>query len=182
MVHERHDPASLTPAERSVVEECVTGASNHEIAETLSLSEATVRTHLTHAYAKLGVTGRARLIAKWGRSGRNRHKDTRRTATKAVWAGICAVLIVFAIGVASSIGRALSIGAAMPAGGRPGVRTFSGMNPPAPLAAPQHLAGSDVVGVALSVAAGVAPYVALLLAALALAGLFVVVSSTGKKA
>jgi hypothetical protein len=35
-----------------------------EIAVQLSVSEATVRTHLTHVYAKLGVRGRHELLAR----------------------------------------------------------------------------------------------------------------------
>lgn len=39
------------------------GTPNREIARTLFISEATVKTHLTHLYAKLGVNDRAAAVA-----------------------------------------------------------------------------------------------------------------------
>ena len=39
------------------------GYSNRQIAEALSISEATVKNHLTNIYSKLGVKGRAGAIA-----------------------------------------------------------------------------------------------------------------------
>lgn len=39
------------------------GTSNREIARVLFISEATVKTHLTHLYAKLGVNDRAAAVA-----------------------------------------------------------------------------------------------------------------------
>jgi DNA-binding CsgD family transcriptional regulator len=39
------------------------GKTNKEIARALFLSERTVETHLTHAFRKLGVKGRAGLAA-----------------------------------------------------------------------------------------------------------------------
>jgi DNA-binding NarL/FixJ family response regulator len=39
------------------------GASNREAAERLFISEATVKTHLVHIYAKLGVNDRAAAVA-----------------------------------------------------------------------------------------------------------------------
>ncbi|WP_051703795.1 LuxR C-terminal-related transcriptional regulator [Glycomyces sp. NRRL B-16210] len=53
--------ASLTPTELSVVELAVTGMTNPEIAGKLFMSRATVKTHLSHAYAKLGVANRTQL-------------------------------------------------------------------------------------------------------------------------
>lgn len=61
--------ASLTPAERSVVELAVRGLSNPEIAAELFIGRGTVKTHLAHVYAKLGVanrTGLARSAAEHG--------------------------------------------------------------------------------------------------------------------
>lgn len=53
----------LTPAEQAVLDEALTGAPARDIAETLSLSEATVRSHLSSMYLKLGVSGRVALLA-----------------------------------------------------------------------------------------------------------------------
>ena len=59
----RAPQAELTRAERVVLEVLLTGAHNRQIADELSLSEATIRTHLTHIYSKFGVDGRAALLA-----------------------------------------------------------------------------------------------------------------------
>ena len=56
-------PASLTPAEERVTAQLLTGQTTAQIAEALFVTEATVRTHLTHVYAKLGVRGRVELLA-----------------------------------------------------------------------------------------------------------------------
>ncbi|MFI6167668.1 LuxR C-terminal-related transcriptional regulator [Nocardia sp. NPDC051052] len=53
--------ASLTPMERSVVALAVDGLSNPEIAARLFISRGTVKTHLAHVYAKLGVANRTEL-------------------------------------------------------------------------------------------------------------------------
>jgi DNA-binding NarL/FixJ family response regulator len=53
--------ASLTPAERSVVELAVRGLSNPEIAAELYIGRGTVKTHLAHVYVKLGVANRTEL-------------------------------------------------------------------------------------------------------------------------
>ena len=53
--------ASLTPAELSVVELVADGLSNQQIAERLFVAPRTVGTHLTHVYAKLGVSTRTEL-------------------------------------------------------------------------------------------------------------------------
>jgi predicted ATPase/DNA-binding CsgD family transcriptional regulator len=58
--------ASLTPAERSVVELAVEGLSNPDIGARLFMSRSTVKTHLSHIYAKLGVTNRTELATKAG--------------------------------------------------------------------------------------------------------------------
>lgn len=56
-------PAPLTKRERSIAEHAAAGATNHEIAEALSISVRTVETHLTKVYAKLGVTSRGAMSA-----------------------------------------------------------------------------------------------------------------------
>ena len=55
-----------TPTERLVVDLCVTGRTNTEIAESLLISVQTVKTHLTRIYAKVNVRGRSELIARHG--------------------------------------------------------------------------------------------------------------------
>lgn len=54
---------SLTPAEVRVFDELLTGQTTVVIARALCVTEATVRTHLTHIYDKLGVRGRIELLA-----------------------------------------------------------------------------------------------------------------------
>ena len=54
---------AITPAERRVYVVALRGLSVKEIAAELVLSEATVSTHLSRIYAKLGVRGRAQLMA-----------------------------------------------------------------------------------------------------------------------
>jgi predicted ATPase/DNA-binding CsgD family transcriptional regulator len=53
--------ASLSPAERQVVELASQGLSNPDIARDLFMSRNTVKAHLSHAYAKLGVANRVEL-------------------------------------------------------------------------------------------------------------------------
>jgi DNA-binding CsgD family transcriptional regulator len=55
--------SALTPAEQAVLDQALTGVPAREIAERLSLSEATVRSHLSSIYVKLGVSGRVALLA-----------------------------------------------------------------------------------------------------------------------
>lgn len=56
---------SLTPAETAVVELVASGSSNPEVATRLHMSRATVKTHLLHVYAKLGVANRVALATAW---------------------------------------------------------------------------------------------------------------------
>lgn len=62
---ERKRPASgwaaLTPTERDVVRLVAEGLANNEIAARLFVSRRTVQTHLTHVYAKLGISSRVQL-------------------------------------------------------------------------------------------------------------------------
>lgn len=53
----------LSAREREVLELVARGTSNRAIAAELFISEATVKTHLTHIYAKLGVKDRAAAVA-----------------------------------------------------------------------------------------------------------------------
>ncbi|GAB3931866.1 response regulator transcription factor [Kribbella albertanoniae] len=51
----------LTPREREVAIEVAEGLSNAEIAAKLVLSESTVKVHITHIMAKLGLSNRTKL-------------------------------------------------------------------------------------------------------------------------
>jgi DNA-binding CsgD family transcriptional regulator len=55
---------SLTPAELEVVRLAVDGLSNPEIGARLFMSRSTVKTHLSHVYAKLGIANRTELAAR----------------------------------------------------------------------------------------------------------------------
>ncbi|MES2208611.1 MAG: helix-turn-helix transcriptional regulator [Chloroflexota bacterium] len=59
----------LSPAERRVFDLALDGLSTQAIADELVLSEATIRSHLTRIYAKLGVQGRIELLAKMASEG-----------------------------------------------------------------------------------------------------------------
>jgi DNA-binding CsgD family transcriptional regulator len=54
---------ALTPAERRVVALAAEGHTNRQIAQQLFVTQRTVETHLTHAFAKLDVTSRDQLAA-----------------------------------------------------------------------------------------------------------------------
>lgn len=58
--------ASLTPTERNVVRLAAEGLSNPGIGARLFMSRSTVKTHLSHVYAKLGVTNRTELATMAG--------------------------------------------------------------------------------------------------------------------
>ncbi|MEO6628427.1 MAG: response regulator transcription factor [Aquihabitans sp.] len=58
----RSSLADLTPREVDVARWVARGASNAEVAEGLSISSATVKTHLSHILAKLGLRDRSALI------------------------------------------------------------------------------------------------------------------------
>jgi DNA-binding NarL/FixJ family response regulator len=55
-------PQDLSPRERDVARHVGAGLSNREIAGRLSISEATVKAHLSRAFRKLGVRNRAGLV------------------------------------------------------------------------------------------------------------------------
>ena len=56
------DAEELTEREREVLARGADGATNRAIARQLHLSEATVKTHLVHVYAKLGVDDRTAAV------------------------------------------------------------------------------------------------------------------------
>lgn len=58
---------SLTPTERDVVRLVAEGLGNKDIGERLFISPRTVQTHLTHVYAKLGLTSRMQLAQEAAR-------------------------------------------------------------------------------------------------------------------
>ena len=55
---------SLTPTELEVVRHAAAGHTNPEIGERMFISRGTVKTHLSHIYAKLGVRNRSELTAE----------------------------------------------------------------------------------------------------------------------
>jgi DNA-binding NarL/FixJ family response regulator len=59
-----HGIDSLSPREREIAELVAAGHTNREIAARLYLSEKTVETHLSRAFAKLGVRTRAAVAAR----------------------------------------------------------------------------------------------------------------------
>lgn len=60
----RLEISQLTAREQEVLEQVVSGAGNREVAERLTIREATVKEHLSHIYAKLGVTSRTQAISE----------------------------------------------------------------------------------------------------------------------
>lgn len=62
-------PAALTPREQDVLAELARGRSNREIARALTVSEKTVKTHVSAILAKLGVADRTQAALLAVRSG-----------------------------------------------------------------------------------------------------------------
>ncbi len=52
----------LTKRERQILESIVTGKTNRELSSQLSISEQTVKHHVSHIYDKLGVSSRLELL------------------------------------------------------------------------------------------------------------------------
>jgi predicted ATPase/DNA-binding CsgD family transcriptional regulator len=64
-----HGWDGLTPMERQVADLAIRGLTNAEIAEQLFIGRETVKTHLSSAYAKVGVANRTQLVADAARRG-----------------------------------------------------------------------------------------------------------------
>ena len=60
--------ASLTPTEQRVAALVAEGRSNDDVGREALMSVATVKTHLTHIFAKTGISTRAELAAKFPRN------------------------------------------------------------------------------------------------------------------
>lgn len=65
----RRPRPKLTGRELEVLRLAATGATNREISRELFVSEATVKSHLSHVFAKLGVDSRSRAIRVAGDTG-----------------------------------------------------------------------------------------------------------------
>ncbi|MFE5294252.1 response regulator [Isoptericola sp. NPDC056618] len=64
LMQQAQNPGSaLTPREAELLTLLAQGLSNRELGRRLFISEATVKTHLAHVYAKLGVESRAAAVA-----------------------------------------------------------------------------------------------------------------------
>jgi DNA-binding CsgD family transcriptional regulator len=74
----------LSPSERRVAELVAEGRSNREVAALLFLGERTVASHLTHAYAKLGVRSRTGLVSRLAGEHRAHIAESERIAAEAV--------------------------------------------------------------------------------------------------
>ncbi|WP_040695789.1 response regulator [Nocardia vinacea] len=64
MIRVRRADTTLSPREIEVLRLVADGSSNREIAKELFLSETTVKSHLVHIYAKLGVRSRTSAVAR----------------------------------------------------------------------------------------------------------------------
>ena len=63
LMHRMQQPQqSLSSREIELLELLATGATNKQLAQSLFISEATVKTHLVHIYQKLNVTNRTAAI------------------------------------------------------------------------------------------------------------------------
>jgi DNA-binding NarL/FixJ family response regulator len=67
--HDDHKSPSLTPRELEVLTLASEGLSRREIETRLQLSASTVRTHLEHIYAKMGVSSNVAAVAYALRNG-----------------------------------------------------------------------------------------------------------------
>jgi DNA-binding CsgD family transcriptional regulator len=69
---------SLTPTELEVVRHVAQGLTNPEVARRLFVSRSTVKAHLAHVFAKVGVSTRAELAAEATRRGLSPHAPARK--------------------------------------------------------------------------------------------------------
>ena len=67
--------ASLTPRKRDIFEQLAAGYTNQEIAERLTLSETTVKTHVARVLAKLDLRDRVQVVIFAYENGLNRSLD-----------------------------------------------------------------------------------------------------------
>ncbi|MGH3356178.1 MAG: response regulator transcription factor [Nocardioidaceae bacterium] len=58
------DRPVLTEREQQIVQLLALGLPNKEIARRLFLSESTIKSHLSHMYAKLGVSSRVAAVTR----------------------------------------------------------------------------------------------------------------------
>jgi DNA-binding NarL/FixJ family response regulator len=72
--------ASLSPAERDVLQKLLDGLRNQEIATRLQLSDKTVKNHISHILRKTGTSSRLELTIKVYKQ---RERDLRRRLTAA---------------------------------------------------------------------------------------------------
>ncbi len=70
--HPAHGWESLTPTELQVVDLVTEGLTNPQIGERMFISRGTVKVHLSHVFAKLGVSTRSELAAEATRRGADR--------------------------------------------------------------------------------------------------------------
>ena len=70
--------AALTPREEEVLSLIADGRSNPEIADTLSITRNTVKSHLTHIYSALGIHTRTEAAVKWHNALNGRANRVRR--------------------------------------------------------------------------------------------------------
>jgi DNA-binding NarL/FixJ family response regulator len=72
--------ASLSPAERGVLQKLLDGLRNQDIAARLRLSDKTVKNHISHILRKTGTSSRLELTIKVYKQ---RERDLRRRLTAA---------------------------------------------------------------------------------------------------
>jgi DNA-binding NarL/FixJ family response regulator len=73
LVHRLRAPAALTAREIEVLRAVARGRTNAQIGRELSIGEATVKTHLLRAFAKLGVDDRTHAVTVASQLGHLRH-------------------------------------------------------------------------------------------------------------